>query len=262
MNLRRLMTIIVKNWPRLLRGPGGPSSALSPIAQVIQLVLYGYLSNDVRISSPRSAGISRSDIGKPELIDGVWQHPLFRTDRPRQRHAGHRREHQTMGKPRQPIVIPPDYARAHPLWTPPPRVLVVVDASDATSAHPAIHRGGCGQQLICLKRSRFAPSSATVRCRRPHPAVDIRRRSVVQPGSQIRVFLVPGVLAVILQFTTTFLSISVIVKERELGTFEQLVVTPIKQTELMLGKIVPLIGLGFVNMTFILFWAGCSSTWR
>jgi ABC-2 type transport system permease protein len=64
---------------------------------------------------------------------------------------------------------------------------------------------------------------------------------------------VPGVLAVILQFTTTFLSISTIVKERELGTFEQLVVTPISQTELMLGKIIPLIGLGFVNMTFILF---------
>src|SRR2546430_413726 len=56
----------------------------------------------------------------------------------------------------------------------------------------------------------------------------------------------------VLQFTTTFLTIGAIVRERELGTLEQLVVTPIRPSELMLGKILPLIGLGYINLTFIL----------
>jgi ABC-2 type transport system permease protein len=60
------------------------------------------------------------------------------------------------------------------------------------------------------------------------------------------------VLAIILQFTSTFLSISTIVRERELGTLEQLVVTPVQRGELLLGKIIPLILIGYINLTFIL----------
>jgi ABC-2 type transport system permease protein len=71
---------------------------------------------------------------------------------------------------------------------------------------------------------------------------------------------VPGVLALVMQFTMTFLSMSTIVRERELGTLEQLVVSPIQPWELMLGKMIPLITIGYVNVTAILllavFWFG------
>jgi len=66
------------------------------------------------------------------------------------------------------------------------------------------------------------------------------------------VFIVPGVLALVMQFTMTFLSMSTIVRERELGTLEQLVVSPIRPWELMLGKMIPLITIGYVNVTTIL----------
>jgi len=63
---------------------------------------------------------------------------------------------------------------------------------------------------------------------------------------------VPGVIAIVLMFVTTFQAIIVIVRERELGTMEQLVVTPITRLELMLGKVIPLVGLGYVQITLTL----------
>ena len=61
-----------------------------------------------------------------------------------------------------------------------------------------------------------------------------------------------GVLALVMQFTMTFLSMSTIVRERELGTLEQLIVSPIQPWELMLGKMIPLMTIGYVNVTAIL----------
>jgi ABC-2 type transport system permease protein len=72
--------------------------------------------------------------------------------------------------------------------------------------------------------------------------------------------MVPGVLSMILFLVTMMLTSMAIVKEREIGTLEQMVVTPIKSRELMLGKTIPYILIGFVNMILVLlvavFWFG------
>jgi ABC-2 type transport system permease protein len=94
----------------------------------------------------------------------------------------------------------------------------------------------------------------------PKIGVDVRTRAWYNPALRQEVFIVPGVLALVMQFTMTFLSMSTIVRERELGTLEQLVVSPIQPWELMLGKMIPLITIGYVNVTAILllsvFWFG------
>jgi ABC-2 type transport system permease protein len=81
---------------------------------------------------------------------------------------------------------------------------------------------------------------------------DVRTRAWYNPDLRSEVFIVPGVLAVVLQFSMTFLSIVAIVRERELGTLEQLVVTPVRSSELMLGKIIPIVGIGYLICTLIL----------
>ena len=65
--------------------------------------------------------------------------------------------------------------------------------------------------------------------------------------------MVPGVLCMILLVVTMNLTALAIVKEREIGTLEQLVVTPIKPSELMLGKVIPFIAIGFLDVLLILF---------
>src|SRR3989304_3396647 len=82
--------------------------------------------------------------------------------------------------------------------------------------------------------------------------LEIRPRAWYNPDLRSVNFMVPGLLAVVLQMLTMMLTAVAIVRERELGTLEQLVATPIRKTELMLGKILPYVTLGYVDITLAL----------
>jgi ABC-2 type transport system permease protein len=214
---------------------------------IIQLVLYGYLSNEV-LHQPTIVWDQSSTTESRALIKTFENTRYFKV-------TGYARnlrdieEHLDAGRAKIGIVVPPDFApniRAGK----PTQALVVVDASDATSARVVLAvAAGIGNSIS------QAINVRTVERRGQRPAatpLEVRTRAWYNPDLKSQVFIVPGVLAVILQFTTTFLSVAVIVREREMGTLEQLVVTPIQPIELMLGKVIPLIGLGYINMTFIL----------
>jgi ABC-2 type transport system permease protein len=88
---------------------------------------------------------------------------------------------------------------------------------------------------------------------RAAPPLEVRVRPRYNPGLRSAVFIVPGLVGVILTMTLVLVTAMAIVRERERGTLEQLIVTPITKTELMLGKIVPYVGVGLVQMTTVLF---------
>ena len=75
------------------------------------------------------------------------------------------------------------------------------------------------------------------------------------PDSQSQLFMIPGLIPIILQVQALLLSALAIVREREQGTMEQLIVTPIKSWELMLGKSIPYLILSVANL-FVLLWLG------
>jgi ABC-2 type transport system permease protein len=146
-------------------------------------------------------------------------------------------------------VIPPDYA-AQVRAGKSAQVLAVVDASDATSARVVLSVSAAVGNSLSRELSVQLLERQGVRV--SPPPIEVRTRAWYNPNLRSEVFILPGVLALILQFTTTFLSITLIVREREIGTLEQLVVTPIQPVELMLGKVLPLVALGYINITFIL----------
>lgn len=80
------------------------------------------------------------------------------------------------------------------------------------------------------------------------------------PDLKTRVFMVPSIMGLILMVITTILMSMAIVKEREIGTLEQLIVTPISPMQLIIGKIIPFIILGFIDVLIVLgvmvFWFG------
>ena len=80
------------------------------------------------------------------------------------------------------------------------------------------------------------------------------------PDLTTRVYMVPSIMGLILMVVTTILMSMAVVKEREIGTLEQLIVTPIKPYQLIIGKVVPFILLGFVDVMVVLsvmiFWFG------
>ncbi len=245
MSARRLWSVVRKETTQLLRDRR--TLGIMITLPLIQLVLYGYLTSEV-LHQP-TAVWDQCGCAESRALVRAFENTRYFAVRWWVRNLREMERHLDAGRARIGIVIPPDYARRLHAGEV-AQVLVVVDASDATSARVVLSvASGVGARLsqdltVQLLRRRG---------QRPLPQpVEVRTRAWYNPDLRSQVFIVPGVLGAILQFTTTFLTIGVIVRERELGTFEQLVVTPLRPAELMLGKILPLVGLGYVNLTFIL----------
>ena len=122
---------------------------------------------------------------------------------------------------------------------------VIVDASDPLASQSAIAAAGA----VAMVRSL---SILTLTGGREGPPLDARVRPRYNPGLRSPNYIVPGLVGVILTMTMVIITAMAIVRERERGTLEQLIVTPITKTELMLGKIAPYVGVGLLQMTAVL----------
>lgn len=245
MNWRRVWTIARKEYTQFIRDRRTVTATM--LMPLIQVILYGYLSSDVRHQPTVVWDLSRSAQSR-QLIEAFTNSQYFsiKYTAASMHDVVDRIED---GQALAGIVIPPDYARLlHEKQK--PEVMVAVDASDATAARTSLSVAqAIGDDLsggMVVKELRMTG------VRVPKLGVDVRTRAWYNPALRQEVFIVPGVLALVMQFTMTFLSMSTIVRERELGTLEQLVVSPIQSSELMLGKMLPLMTIGYVNVTAIL----------
>jgi ABC-2 type transport system permease protein len=84
------------------------------------------------------------------------------------------------------------------------------------------------------------------------PSIQLEPSTWYNPDLRTSIYIVPGLIGVILTMTMVMLTAMAIVRERERGTLEQLIVSPVKNVELMIGKIVPYVGIGYVQITLIL----------
>ena len=249
MSLRRLRSIVRKEFIQLIRDRRTLATIIT--LPIMQLMLYGYLSNDVTHISTAVFDESRTPESRTLLntfanttyVDLRYYTTSF---------AGVQRLIDG-GQAKIGIWVPPDYAsRLRSGRT--AQVEVIVDASEPTSARAVLAlAGGVGQvlstQLLVQQTQRLTGGQPNAL------PVDVRARAWYNPTLENVNFIVPGVIAIILMFVTTFQAVTVIVRERELGTMEQLVVTPITGAELMLGKVIPLVVLAYAQITLTLFLA-------
>ena len=82
--------------------------------------------------------------------------------------------------------------------------------------------------------------------------IDVRPRLLYNPDLESAFFFVPGLIGIILQLVTLFLTSFAVVRERELGTLEQLFVTPVGRTGLLLGKLLPYAFVGFIELLIVI----------
>ncbi|MBI4462315.1 MAG: ABC transporter permease [Acidobacteria bacterium] len=123
-------------------------------------------------------------------------------------------------------------------------VLVLIDGSDSSVA---------GQALNVSTAIGLDESLRRVLGEREAFPVQMRPKLLFNPDSRSPNFFLPGLTAVLLLNVTTFLTAFSIVREREKGTLEQLFVTPVRPLGLLLGKILPYLGIGFFELCAILF---------
>ena len=141
------------------------------------------------------------------------------------------------------LVIPPDYARDIARGRT-ATAQMIVDAADPQSSAAAIS----GAQLAAQARSTQLLGE---RFRLAVP-IEMRVRPWYNPSQRSATFIVPGVIGILLTITLTLITSTAIVRERERGTLEQLIVTPIGKASLMLGKLVPFVLVGYVQMTVVM----------
>lgn len=126
----------------------------------------------------------------------------------------------------------------------PTSVQVLVDGTDSNTALIAM---GYVERVI----AKFGAERSGTGSRIGTSRIDLRTRAWYNPELKSRIYNVPGVIASILMLICLMLTAMAIVREREVGTMEQLMVTPIRPVELMLGKTLPFALIGFLDMGLI-----------
>jgi len=163
------------------------------------------------------------------------------------------------GRAQAGIVIPPDFGTRVERGD--AQALLLIDGSDvfttqsAYNAAIAIAQAHATEVLMAkVQRSGQAQGGESL------VPLDARVRILYNPNLEDLLFLIPSMAAMILQTQTIALTAAAVVREREVGTIEQLLVTPIRPGELLLGKIVPNIVIALVNMLTIIaigvYWFG------
>ena len=142
------------------------------------------------------------------------------------------------------IEIPPDYARNLTAKRQ-ADVLIMIDGSDSSIASQALSAANG----VVLSDSINALMEKTA----ARPPIEAHPVMMFNPDMRSANLLIPGLIAILLTFSGTILSAFAIVKERERGTLEQLMVTPVLPLAVVTGKLLPYLGLAYVQLLVILF---------
>lgn len=162
------------------------------------------------------------------------------------------------GKARVAVIIPPNYGK-NLQGNVQANVQVLVDGSDPTvarAAMSAVQTLGLNKSLQ-LQNERLVAMGTAGSMGTP---LNIETRVWYNPDMKSLIFNIPALIGLILQNVIAMLTSFSIVREKERGTMEQLVVTPIRSLELLMGKLLPFVFIGFVSLSLILatgiFWFG------
>ncbi|WP_338032590.1 ABC transporter permease [Clostridium manihotivorum] len=146
------------------------------------------------------------------------------------------------------LIIPPDYSEKI-AQNAKPTIQFIVDGSDPTTARTAFSSGILAAQNQNTKILSKFNSKINVS---NNLAIDIRTKVLYNPTLRNQNYTIPGLIGLIMQNITIILTAFALVREKERGTLEQLIVSPLKSPEIILGKLVPYIVIGFADFIYSL----------
>ena len=226
-----------------------PATRFVFVIPVVQLLLFGY-AIDLEVTNIPTAVVDLDQTAESrELVDMFDNTRTFDVgDRFASLDAAD--EAIVAGGVQVALVIPHDFARDLRRGEP-AEVLVLVDGSYSTSATAALATASAiaGWAPRRFADVRFEPRDLA---RSEFPVIDTRRRLLFNPNLRSANFFVPGLVGIILQLITILLTSFSIVRERELGTFEQLMVTPVGAWGLLVGKLTPYLVIATIETVVVL----------
>ena len=238
---RGLNAILFKEFIAILRDPMTLFFMLFP--PLIEMIAFGYaLDNDVKHMSMVVLNEDRT-VESRQFLEKFVNTETFRivgeVQNVEQLASEIRKGNAYVG-----LQIPPHFTRDVRAGYP-AQIQMLIDGSNSTTALQALNTGVA---LTLSQSVQRLMRQAGVR----HIPIEVRPQMLYNPTMRSPNFYVPGVIGVVLQIGTTFATAMAVVRERERGTLEQLLVSPLSSWGLMLGKLIPYLCLG-MTMGILLF---------
>lgn len=236
----RVREMLKKELRQMLRDPRMRSALF--VMPLIQLVAFGYAVNtDIRNTATFVVDHDRSAASR-DLLEVIESTGYFRfvggSDRPADLVRA-----LDYGDAEVGIEIPAGFARDFAAGRG-ARVQVILDGTSSNTATVA-------QGYLTLIVQQFALQRASAAGALPGGGVDLRTRAWYNPELESRVYNVPAVMGVLVLLMSLLLTAMSVVREREMGTLDQLTVTPVSPTELILGKTLPATLVALVDLVLI-----------
>jgi ABC-2 type transport system permease protein len=224
----RLRALLAKEFVQLLRDPRMRFTLIVP--PLIQLFVFGYAATfDVRHAEVAVVNHDDSQQSR-ELLSSIAAtgHYTLRF-MPTLAAAGAAMDGGTVGVI---VQIPARFSQQ-------PRIELIADGSDPNTAQLVV------AELVQVV-GRYAAAQA-----RYVPPVSVEERAWFNPNLEDRWFFIPGIMANVLFVSTMMLTAMMVVREREIGTLERLMVTPVGRLEFLLGKMAPVACVGLFDIALI-----------
>ncbi|CQR75036.1 ABC transporter permease [Sporomusa ovata] len=241
--LERLKCMMIKEFIQVFRNP--KMRAVVIVMPLVQTMVFGYaVTTDVN-HVPTAVYDQSQTPDSRNLID-KFSHSGYFDIQTYLTNDQQINELLNYGKVSTIIHIPPDYSKKIATGEKAP-VQIIVDGTDSNTAGVVLSYSGriIGDSTTLLLQEK---SGGT---RKDSVGVNLETRAWFNENLTSRNFYVPGVIAIIVMLVTLLLTSMAVVREKELGTMEQIIVTPISPFEFILGKTMPSIMIGFANVAFI-----------
>jgi ABC-2 type transport system permease protein len=251
--LQRLKSMLIKEFIQALRNPRMRFILFLP--PLIQLIVFGYAANtDIRNISLAVYDMDNSP-GSREMIENFASSGYFRIFQ-RAAHPHEIRRWMDEGKISAALQINNGFARELRQRTG-TSVQIIVDGTDSNTASVVINYAqrivAEYSRQILVQRIRSLPNIPD-EMKKPlfaRGGIDVQSRAFFNPNLESRNYYVPGIMAFLIMLVTLILTTMAIVREREIGTMEQLIVSPIRPVELILGKTIPFALIGYIDVLLV-----------
>ena len=244
MNWPRFLAILIKEFRQVRRDR--LTFGMMVGVPILQLLLFGFAINSDPKHLPTAIVAADQSEFSRSFVAGLENSGYFRVTHRLQSEA-EGDELLASGQVQFVLVVPPDFSRRL-VRGERPALLLAADATDPAATGNAIAAlNGIGQRAV--GRELYGPLAGL---RQADAPFEVRVQRRYNPEGLTSYNVVPGLIGVILTMTMVMMTSLAMTRERERGTLENLLATPARPLEVMLGKIVPYILIGYVQVAVIL----------
>ena len=241
---RRMLAVFIKEFQQMMRDR--LTFAMAVGIPIIQLVLVGYAINTDPKGLPTAVVSNDSSVMARSLVAALQNTGYFRVT-----HSGTREDEGEAlletGQVQFLLVIPPDFTQRL-VRGERPALLLAVDATDPSASGNAI----AALNLLATQALRHDLTGPLRALQNAPPPFELRIHKRYNPEGLSRYNIVPGLIGTILTMTMVMLTGLGMTRERERGTMENLLATPVRPGEVMVGKILPYVVIGYIQLGVVM----------